>query len=426
MNIELDYQTADSLRQQWGTPLYVYDERKLRQNARKLRNLRNAFGLTPRFAIKACPTQAVLQIFDQEGLHFDASSTHEVERAITVGVHPSHIGLSTQQLNCEHVRPYLKRGLSINACSLHQLEALGKNFPGMGVGLRVNPGFGSGHSKKATVAGPTASFGVWFGHLDRAKAIAEKYNLTIRNLHMHIGSGVDPKVWQKAVQYVLAEVVPKFPTMDILNLGGGFKVARVPTEVTTDIDSVAAEVADIFTEYAKRTGRKFHLEVEPGTALVADTGVILTTVQDMTSTKNSPTDEVGFDFLKVDAGMTDILRPTVYASQHPIEVLKGSPSTGKTPVVVVGHCCESGDLITPSPDDPSEVATRNLDRANIGDMLVIGYTGAYCSAMSAKNYNSFPEAPEVLLTESEGPKLIRSRQSMQQIIQNELPLYSKL
>ena len=88
--------------------------------------------------------------------------------------------------------------------------------------------------------------------------------------------------------------------------------------------------------------------------------------------------------------------------------------------VVVGHCCESGDLLTPAPGDPEALATRNLPRAEIGDFCVIEGAGAYCSSMSAKNYNSFPEAAEVLKKEDGRLAQIRKRQTFDQIIENEV------
>ena len=104
------------------------------------------------------------------------------------------------------------------------------------------------------------------------------------------------------------------------------------------------------------------------------------------------------------------------------------PGSGKTEdigsetedVVVVGHCCESGDLMTPKDGEPEDLAERSLRKAEIGDILVMDGSGAYCAGMSTKNYNSFPEAPEVLVDRDGKPHLIRKRQSLEQIYQNEM------
>jgi diaminopimelate decarboxylase len=126
--------------------------------------------------------------------------------------------------------------------------------------------------------------------------------------------------------------------------------------------------------------------------------------------------------------MTDVLRPSLYGAVHPMTVLPQSGlqsdvGTSQESVVVVGHCCESGDLMTPAPGAPEELSERLLRTAEIGDLLIIDGSGAYCSGMSAKNYNSFPEAPEVLVdSQSETVHLIRARQSLEQVFQNELSL----
>ena len=169
-----------------------------------------------------------------------------------------------------------------------------------------------------------------------------------------------------------------------------------------------------FEELARETGREIHLEIEPGTYLLANAGALVTAIQDIAETD-------AYRFLKLDAGMTEILRPSLYGAQHPLIVLPRRP-TGKTvPAVAVGHCCESGDLLTPAPDEHEVLLPRLLPEAEIGDLCVIEGVGAYCAAMSAKNYNSFPEAQEVLLKENGEMGLIRRRQTLEQMLANEVP-----
>lgn len=119
--------------------------------------------------------------------------------------------------------------------------------------------------------------------------------------------------------------------------------------------------------------------------------------------------------------MTEILRPSLYGAQHPITLM---PSTErakeKADYLVVGHCCESGDILTPEPGNPEGLLPRSFVRPEIGDLLFVGGAGAYCSGMPAKNYNSFPEAAEVLINASGKATLIRRRQTLDQMIQNEI------
>ena len=121
--------------------------------------------------------------------------------------------------------------------------------------------------------------------------------------------------------------------------------------------------------------------------------------------------------------MTEILRPSLYGAQHPLFVIPEEDQAkfrNKVEQVVVRHCCESGDLLTPAPNEPESLGPRMLPRGEIGDFCVIEGVGAYCSSMSAKNYNSFPEAAEVLKKSDGSLSLIRKRQTFEQIIENEV------
>ena len=276
---------------------------------------------------------------------------------------------------------------------------------------------GSGGTNRTNVGGPASSFGIWKDDLVKARDLCMEYNLKVDRIHTHIGSGSDPEVWQKVAGMSL-DLVREFPTVQSLNLGGGYKVARMPDEHATDLQEIGLPVKKLFEDFAAETGREIKLEIEPGTFLLAHACSLVANVQDVTSTGPE-----GYRFVKLDAGMTEILRPSLYGAQHPIAIV---PEEGQakfreeTEQVVVGHCCESGDLLTPAPNEPESLAPRLLTRAEIGDSCVIEGVGAYCSSMSAKNYNSFPEAAEILKKSDGLLSLIRKRQTFEQIIENEV------
>ncbi len=398
-----------------GTPVYVYDEATLLRQAEAALAFPHAFGLTVRYAMKAASNAALLRLFDSRGLHIDASSGYEAERAIRAGITPAKISLSTQELPADFA-DLVRRGIAVNACSLDQLDRVGAAFPGSKVGLRINPGLGSGGTTKTNVGGPASSFGIWHEHLDEADAIIDRHRLEVFRIHTHIGSGSDPAVWLKVAGMSLADV-ERYPTASVLNLGGGFKVARMPHESSTDLQVVGAPVRQLIADFASRTGRKLHFEIEPGTFLVANAGAVISTIQDMTDTGAN-----GYRFLKLDTGMTELCRPAMYGSQHPMTVVPRDParSAAEAAYIATGHCCESGDMLTPKSGDHETLEPRRLTEARIGDWLVIEGAGAYCSAMSTVNYNSFPQAPEVLLRTDGTPALIRRRQTLDQMLQNEV------
>lgn len=321
-NDELWVRTPPQVRRLVGTPAFVYDWASLKANADQALSFPNAFGLTARFAMKASPNAAVLRLFDRWGLHFDCSSLFEVKRAVAAGVPPHKLSLSTQELG-EGFEEYVKMGVKLNACSLSQLDRVGLAFaatPGQEVGVRFNPGVGSGGTAlKTNVGGPDSSFGIWHEQADEVAAAAAAHSLCIVRVHTHIGSGSDPAVWQRVSAMSLA-LVRHFPSVTALNLGGGYKVGRVLGEKSTDLVVVGLPVKEAFEAFAAETGRQLHLEIEPGTFLLANAGSLVATVQDKVSTGPG-----GHAFLKIDSGMTEVLRPSLYGAQHPIVVVKQRP-----------------------------------------------------------------------------------------------------
>lgn len=419
MSFTTTWLTPDQARQvraKFGTPAYVYSQQELEENAQKALAFPHAFGLTVRYAMKALPNATILHLFDRQGLHIDASSGYEAERAILAGIAPAKIQITAQE-SPSNLELLVSVGVQFNACSLQQLETIGEIAPGSEISIRINPGKGSGANGKVDVAGPRSSFGLWHELIPQAQDIIEKYNLHVTRMHTHIGSGTDPAIWQQ-VAVTSLDFVPKFPEVTTLNLGGGFKVARVPGEKTTDMQECGRPIRDALVRFYGETGRQLHLEIEPGTYLVANAGIVVTSIRDIVSTDTHT-------FLKVDSGMTEVTRPVLYAAQHSMAIVPADPHrivSQKREYVVVGHCCESGDLWTPTPGDAEKPMSRVLPEASSGDLLLLGGAGAYCSSMSTKNYNSFPEAPEILLTNNGELKLIRQRQFWSEITKYEIKI----
>ena len=212
--------------------------------------------------------------------------------------------------------------------------------------MRLNPGLGSGHSNRTNVGGPSASFGIWHSNLERVLATAGEHHLRITQLHTHIGSGSDPEVWQRCAGLTL-NLLRHLPDVTTVNLGGGYKVGRMSTELSTDLQRAGEPIAEL-RKFAQVDGRQLHLEIEPGTFFVANAGAIVAGVIDIVDTGKE-----GHTFIKTDTGMTEILRPSLYGAQHPIVVVPKEPGDRSTAeYLVVGHCCESGDVLTPEPGNP--------------------------------------------------------------------------
>ncbi len=394
-------EVAAEVRARFGTPCYVYDRVSLETAARAALTFPAPFGFTLRYAMKANPSRGILAVFRELGLHIDASSDFEVERALRAGFAPRAIQL-TSQMPSRSLAEHLRRGVLLNACSLHQLESVGQVAPGSEVSVRMNPGLGTGSTKRTNTGGPAASFGIWHEYLDDVKTIADRHRLRLTRLHSHVGSGTDPDIWKRCTRMTL-ELAAKLPEVTAVNLGGGFKIGRMPEEPSVDLADVGDHVRAELLEFQARDGRGLGLEIEPGTYLVARAGAVVATCVDVVDTGRE-----GFLFAKLDTGMTEITRPSLYGAQHPVDVLVQGREAAA--VVFVGPCCESGDILTPAPGDPETLGPRWVPRPRIGDLVVVSGAGAYCAAMSTVNYNSYPRAPEVMLERDGTLRLLRRRQ----------------
>lgn len=396
---------------EYGSPVFVYSEKEIEARCDAALAFPNAYGVTPRYAMKANPNKTILQIMKKKGVHIDASSEYEAERAILAGFKPEEIMLTSQE-PAKNLESLYKRGVQYNACSLFQLERFGKIFPGREVSIRINPGLGSGATKKTDVGGTTSSFGIWHEQMSEVMRIRKEYNLKITKVHTHIGSGSDPEVW-KAVSLYTLEYAEMFPECVTVNLGGGFKVGRMADEKTTDFQLIGAPVKELFIQFFNKHGRKLHLEIEPGTSMMANCGAIISTVTDIVNTGKN-----GFEYIKLNSGMDSNTRPSLYGARHPLISVPINGNSGRIKeYVVVGHCCETGDIFTQSMG--GDIEKRHLGEVEIGDYIVMEGTGAYCAGMSTKNYNSYPEIAEVLVRKNGKAVLIRKRQELAQIFQNE-------
>jgi diaminopimelate decarboxylase len=403
--------------QEFGTPAFVYDERGIRDCVELLKQLPSAFGHTVRYSLKACPSAAIIRIFDTAGIQFDASSVWEVVRAVRAGVDPGRILLTAQEaVFNEELAGLLDRGLRFDAGSLHQLSLYGRARPGTAVSIRINPGFGSGLVRRLTSGGPDSSFGIWHEQITEVKAIAERYALTVERLHTHIGSGHHADVLLPAARLLL-ELAADFPQVTTVDLGGGYRLKVMADDPEYDHREWAAELAREISEFAETTGRELHLEMEPGTFIMANSGSIVSEVIDVVDTGSD-----GRRFTKINAGLSEILRPSYYGAPHPlVAVGRDGELPPEGPLsCVAGHCCIAGDVLTVQPGDSEGLRPIRLGAVEPGDYVVVERAGGYCSSMAMKNFNSYPEAPEILRRLDGSFALIRKRQSIDQIVVNEL------
>jgi diaminopimelate decarboxylase len=407
------------LAETFGTPLYVYDAEMIRRRCRDL-----AAWDTVRFAQKACSNLAVLNLVRQEGVVVDAVSTGEIHRALAAGyaphadrnatagglppVHP--IVYTADIFDRESLDAVAKLGIHVNCGSADMIEQLAARVPGANVTLRVNPGFGHGHSQKTNTGGEGSKHGIWHGDIPEVLRRAEWAGLAVSGLHMHIGSGTDLAHLAEvaeALERVAHEIGRSLTT---ISAGGGLPVPYKPGEVHADLSGYFQLWDATRKRLEDRFGHRIRLEIEPGRYLTAESGFVVTEIRAVKQQGSRK-------YLLVDAGFNTLARPVLYGSYHPMSLCPtdGTAADVVEEVAVGGPLCESGDIFTQS--DGGFVATRGLPRAAVGDHLVIEIAGAYGFVM-ASNYNSKPLPAEVLV-EGGKPRLVRARQTAEDLVRGE-------
>lgn len=393
-----DEDARDIFRNSSGEAVYVLSRSVLQQSAKEFVDAMASlpYGGGVKYAVKANPHPELVKTITQNGVGIDASSYYEAKLALDCGVLGSKISLTSQELppNDKVFREIIEKGVDFNATSLHQLEEYVRLFPGKDVGVRVNPGMGSGLNNRLTTGGVNASFGIWYQYIPEIKQLCKDSGTTIARLHTHIGSGTDPMEWISTLETTL-DIAEQLPDANCVSIGGGFKAKYMPDEHDADMISIAKVLSKEVERFKDLTGREISLEIEPGRLMVVHAGIIISQIIDKTDTG-----ENGHRFLRVNTGMTEILRPAMYGAQHELRVVasrEDKPLGRAQRFVVAGHCCESSDCITTVKGDPEEVEPRLLNEPEIGDVLIINDTGGYCYGMSAVGYNGYPAAKVVFV-----------------------------
>jgi diaminopimelate decarboxylase len=403
----------------YGTPLYAYDAEMIRRRCRDL-----AAWDTVRFAQKACSNIAVLDLVRREGVLVDAVSTGEIHRAFAAGyvshaarepgpdgLPPAHPIVYTADIfDRASLEAVVTHGIHVNCGSADMLEQLAQRVPGASVTLRVNPGFGHGHSQKTNTGGEGSKHGIWHEEIPDVLRRAEWAGLSVSGLHMHIGSGTDLAHLAEVAESLERVALEIGRSITTVSAGGGLPVPYKPGEVHADLSGYFTLWDAMRKRLEERFGHRIRLEIEPGRYLTAESGAVITEVRAVKR-------QGARKYLLVDAGFNTLARPVLYGSYHPMSLCpQGGDVRGAAEEVAVGGpLCESGDIFTQT--DGGFVATRSLPAAAVGDLLVIEIAGAYGFVM-ASNYNSKPLPAEVLIDDGKH-RLVRSRQTPDDLIRGE-------
>ncbi|QAV23921.1 diaminopimelate decarboxylase [Proteus hauseri] len=406
----MQYQLA----QTYGTPLWVYQGETITQRIEQL----NHFDVV-RFAQKACSNIHILRLMREQGVKVDSVSLGEIERALVAGYqggrNKSEIVFTADLLDEQTLARVIELDIPVNAGSIDMLRQLGECNQGHAVWIRVNPGFGHGHSQKTNTGGENSKHGIWHEDVPEALEVIRQYNLVLIGFHMHIGSGVDYQHLSTVCDAMVKQVLTSNIDIQAISAGGGLSTPYQEGDTSVDLKHYFSLWDNARQKIAQHLGHKIELEIEPGRFLVAESGVLISQVRAVKSMGNR-------HYVLVDAGFSDLMRPAMYGSYHQISVLDKNGQLKaiehKQETIVAGPLCESGDVFTQQ--EGGMVAPRLLPDAQVGDYLVIHDTGAYGASMSS-NYNSRPLIPEVLVIDKK-PQLIRRRQTIEELLALELDI----
>jgi diaminopimelate decarboxylase len=395
-----------SLAERFGTPTFVYDAAKIVQRIGDLR----AFDVV-RYAQKACSSLAIVDLARRHGALVDSVSAGEVRRALAAGYtasgDPPPVVYTADIFDRESLELVVRENVHVNCGSPDMIDQYGAVAPDRDITLRINPGFGHGHSRKTNTGGDHAKHGIWHVQLDDCLARAAQYRLRVTGMHMHIGSGTDMEHLSQVCSAMEKAAMAVGPSVASISTGGGLPVPYRAEQTYVDLDAYFRLWDDVRRRLADRFGHPVRLEIEPGRYIVAESGYLVAEIRAV----KKQADNV---FYLLDAGFNNLARPILYGAYHPMSVVPadGDLARPELDAIVGGPLCESGDIFTQ--EEGGLVATRRLPAARVGDLLVIECAGAYGFVMGS-NYNSKPLAAEVLL---DGPQahLIRRRQPFEHLI----------
>ena len=397
------------LAEQFGTPTYIYDAAKIVLRIDDLK----AFDVV-RYAQKACSNLAILDLVRRHGGAVDSVSAWEIRRALAAGFSPAGdpppIVYTSDIFDREALEVVVEHGIHVNTGSPDMIEQYGERAPGSNITLRLNPGFGHGHSQKTNTGGEQSKHGIWHEQLEDCLRRADRHGLSVTGLHMHIGSGTDLEHLSQVCGSMEQAALTTGRSVTAISAGGGLPVPYKSDESYCDLDEHFALWDAARKRLEETFGHRVSLEIEPGRYVAAEAGFLLTEIRAIKQMGDNK-------FYLVDAGFNNLARPILYGAYHPISIAPadGQLDRPQQEVVVGGPLCESGDIFTQ--EEGGYVCTRRLPVAQVGEYLIIENAGAYGVVMSS-NYNSKPMAAEVLVQDGQA-ELIRARQTFEELIAGE-------
>ena len=413
-------QDTVALAQQYGTPLYLMDEVRIRENMRMyLKAFAEHFGpgSRPLYASKANSFKRIYEIAAEEGMGVDVVSSGEIYTAMKAGFPLSEAYFHSNNKTDWDIAFAMDNGIGYFVVdNREELDAIheiaGQKGRKQPILLRLTPGIDP-HTYEAVATGKVDSkFGtaIETGQaLEMVRYALSLSGIELKGIHCHVGSQVfGEDVYERASDIMLAFMAQcreQFGVeLEQLDMGGGYGVRYVDSDGQVDIPAAIGRVAAHMKAQCARLGMKLpRISMEPGRSIVADAGMTLYsvgTVKKITGYKN---------YVSVDGGMTDNPRYALYGSRYTVYLASRPEDEKDLTADVVGRCCESGDIVQPN---------VKLPEPRRGEILAVCTTGAYNYSM-ASNYNRVNRPAMVMVTPDSAYVAVR-RESLEDLVRNDI------
>jgi len=396
---------AIDLAEQFGTPLYVTDEGRIRENTKRLikafKPHYSNFKL--KYAIKANNNLSILRIIRNERAGADASCPEEIQLAKMAGFEPPDISYTGNYNSSSELKFAIESNVIINLDDAAIVPKLLKFAVPQTISFRINPGVGKGKYSGLVFGGGKTKFGINAQDAVKGYSAAKKAGVKRFGIHMMTGSCIMEVNYFSEITKKLVDIAARIKRevgikFDFFNIGGGFGISYQPGEEDLDVNTVGKQVTWAFKEGTKKHGLgEPELMIEPGRYIVGDSTILLARVHHI---KYGTRTYVG-----TDAGMNTLLRPALYKAYHQIFVANRLNEKSKQGVNICGQICENTDILAED---------REMPEIREGDVLAILNAGAYGFAMSSQ-YNTRPRAAEVLVSRGHA-EIIRERETVSDLI----------
>lgn len=389
--------------EEYGTPVYVYDAEKIREQYDYLIKSFKGVDLKVKYAMKALNNISILKFVRRLGSGLDAVSIQEVQIGLKAGFEPNEIIYTPSSVAFEEIDEAMALGCTINIDNISILEQFGNKYGSdKPVCLRLNPHIMAGGHHKISTGHIDSKFGISILQSRHLLRIIDTYHIKVIGLHMHTGSDIlDAEVFLKGAE-ILFDFAANFDTIEFLDFGSGFKVPYREGDIKVDLEKLGKNISKAFLKFQEGYGKPVELWFEPGKFLVSEAGYLLVKTNVVKTTPATV-------FVGVDSGMNHLIRPMMYDAYHDIINLS-NPTGTKRIYTIVGYICETDTFGW----------DRQLGEVKTGDILAIRNAGAYGFTMSS-NYNSRLRPPEVMIVDGKA-KLIRERESIDDLLARQIEL----